>query len=71
MARSLKLAVTQERPLRRSGARSASVRVEQTRTVAARIDEVALAATIRSLGWRVYATNQPATLLSLEQTVPA
>lgn len=40
-------------------------------TVVARRNETAVQKTIRSLGWRVYATNQPAEHLSLEQAVLA
>ena len=62
---------TMERRVRRYGARPASVRVEQPLTVTARVDEAALATTLRSLGWRVYATNQPARQLSVTQAVLA
>lgn len=62
---------TTKRRLRRYGARPAGGRVEPTRTVTARVDEAALATTLRSLGWRVYATNQPARQLSLTQAVLA
>jgi transposase len=62
---------TTERPLRRYGARPAGLRVEPTLTISAQVDEAALATTLRSLGWRVYATNQPARQLSLTQAVLA
>jgi len=62
---------TTKRPLRRYGARPAGVQVEPTLTVIARVDDAALATTLRSLGWRVYATNQPARQLSLRQAVLA
>jgi len=62
---------TTERPLRGYGARPAGVRVEQRLTVTAQVDEAALATALRSLGWRVYATNQPARQLSLTQAVLA
>lgn len=35
------------------------------------VDEEALAAAVRRLGWRVYVTNQPATVLPLERAVLA
>jgi transposase len=60
-----------ERPLRCYGARPAGVRGESPRTVTARVNEAALATTLRSLGWRVYATNQSARQLSLTQAVLA
>ena len=40
-------------------------------TVEVRVDEAALAAAIRQLGWRVYGTNQSAQQRSLEQAVLA
>jgi transposase len=40
-------------------------------TVEVRVDEVALEAAVRRLGWRVYGTNQPGEQLSLEQAVLA
>jgi transposase len=39
--------------------------------VTAVVDEEALDAAVRRLGWRVYATNQPAASLSLPQAVLA
>jgi transposase len=64
---------TQERvrSLRRYGSRPAQVKVERTLQIVAHIDEDALAHHRRSLGWRVYATNQPAPHLSLAQAVLA
>lgn len=62
---------TAERPRRRYGARPAGVQLEQTLTLTPQVDEAALATTLRSLGWRVYATNQPARQLSLKQAVLA
>jgi transposase len=62
---------TTERPQRGYGARPAGVRVEQRFTVTTQVDEAALAIALRSLGWRVYATNQPARQLSLTQAVLA
>jgi len=40
-------------------------------TVEVRVDEVALEAAVRRLGWRIYSTNQPREQLSLEQAVLA
>ena len=40
-------------------------------TVEVRVDEVALEAAVRRVGWRVYGTNQPGEQLSLEQAVLA
>ena len=40
-------------------------------TVEVRVDEAALEAAVRRLGWRVYGTNQPRDQLSLEQAVLA
>jgi transposase len=53
--------------------RGQSVRVERDRqaTVEVRVDEDALEAAIRRLGWRVYGTNQPQEQLSLAQAVLA
>jgi transposase len=62
---------TTERPLRGYGTRPASVRGEPTLTVTTQVNDAALATTLRSLGWRVYATNQPARQLSLPQAVLA
>jgi len=59
------------KPLRRYRQRDASTKVESSVGVTARIDETALAERKRTLGWRVYATNQPAKELSLEQAVLA
>jgi transposase len=60
-----------QRPVRRYGERLATVRVEQEWQVTASVDEEAVGAAVRQLGWRVYATNQPADQLSLEQAVLA
>lgn len=53
--------------------RGQPARVEEDRqaTVEVRVDEVALEAAVRRLGWRVYGTNQPWEQLSLEQAVLA
>jgi transposase len=53
--------------------RGRPTRVEEDRqaTVEVRVDEVALEAAVRRLGWRVYSTNQPREQLSLAQAVLA
>src|SRR5438552_1820985 len=53
--------------------RGRPARIEEDRqaTVEVRVDEVALEAAVRRLGWRVYSTNQPRAQLSLEQAVLA
>jgi transposase len=63
--------VVTHKPLRRYGSRDASTKVERSVTVVAAPDAVALVEIKRTLGWRVYATNQPAKQLSLEQAVLA
>jgi transposase len=60
-----------ERPLRRYGTRPARVHVERTGKITAQVDEAAVARAQQRLGWRVYATNQAATALSLAQAVLA
>jgi len=60
-----------EKSLRRYGTRDAGTKVERSVTVIATRDETALAEVKRTLGWRVYATNQPAKQLTLEQAVLA
>jgi transposase len=60
-----------QRAVRRYGERPATVRVEQEWQVTASVDEEAVGAAVRQLGWRVYTTNQPADQLSLEQAVLA
>jgi transposase len=62
---------TRTRHVRAYGSRPASTRVEQHVTVVALRNEAAVQQTLRSLGWRVYATNQPAEDLSLEHAVLA
>jgi transposase len=60
-----------ERPVRRYGSRPATVRVEREAPVRACVAQEAVAAAVRRLGWRVYATTQPAAQLSLGQAVVA
>jgi transposase len=57
--------------LRRYGTRPARVPVERTVKRTAQGDEVAVARAQQRLGWRVYATHQPAAEVSLEQAVLA
>jgi transposase len=57
--------------VRAYGSRPARTRVEHQVTVTAVRNETAVQEATRSLGWRVYATNQPAEHLSLEQAVLA
>ena len=51
--------------------RPAQVREERHATVEVRMDEEALTAAVRRLGWRMYGTNQAAEQLSLAQAVLA
>lgn len=60
----------QERPLRRYRGRPAGQAVERALSVSVAIDEAAVAQAKRRLGWRVYATNAPATF-GLEQAILA
>jgi transposase len=60
-----------QRPVRRYGDRPATVRAEEDWHVTASIDGEAIGAAVHQLGWRVYATNQPADQCSLEQAMRA
>jgi transposase len=60
-----------ERPRRRYGGRDATVRLEWDGQVTVSLDEEAVAAAMRYLGWRVYVTTQPAAQLSLQEAVLA
>ena len=51
--------------------RLAQVTDDRHATVEVRVDEEALEATVRRLGWRMYGTNQPQEQLSLAQAVLA
>jgi len=62
---------TTTRPVRAYKDRPAYVKAEHQATVEVRVDEVALEAAVRRLGWRIYSTNQPVEQLSLEQAVLA
>jgi transposase len=60
-----------ERPVRRYGARPATVRVEREVRVTAEVDQDAVTAAVQRLGWRVYATNHHTAHLTLTQAVLA
>lgn len=60
-----------ERPVRAYGSRPAAVRVERTFHLHSEVDEAAVRAATRRLGWRVYVTNHPEQTLTLEQAVLA
>ncbi len=60
-----------ERTVRGYRDRPGRVIQECVAQVSAQVDEAALAQAIERLGWRVYASNQPAEQLSLEQAVLA
>jgi transposase len=60
-----------ERPLRRYGGRAPTVRLEWDGQVTVSLDQEAVAAAVRHLGWRVYVTTQPCEQLSLQQAVLA
>jgi transposase len=62
---------THERQVRRYRQRPAEVRVQRTLHLHVSRDEVAIQQALARLGWRVYATNQPADQLSLVQAVLA
>jgi transposase len=74
VAELLSVTVTEHLEQRRIRAyRDRAARVRETRqiTITHAVDTVALSAAIARLGWRVYATNQPATQLALAQVVLA
>jgi transposase len=60
-----------ERAVRAYGSHPAEVRVERTLHLHREVDEAAVSAATRRLGWRVYVTNHPQQTLSLEQAVLA
>ncbi len=59
------------RPVRASRGPPARVDHDHHATVEVWVDEAALEAAVRRLGWRVYGTNQPVESVSLEQAVLA
>jgi transposase len=60
-----------ERPRRRYGGRAATVQTEWAVQVTVSLNEEAIAAAVRQLGWRVYVTTQPPDQLSLQEAVLA
>ena len=63
--------IEHERPVRGYAGRPSTVRVEREVRVTVVIDEAAVEAAMRRLGWRVYATNQPEEQLTLAHAVLA
>ena len=59
------------RPLRRYGYRAATERLEWDAQVTVSVDQEAMAAAVRQLGWRIYVTTQPSEHLSLQAAVLA
>ena len=59
------------RPVRAYRGRPARIAEERHATVEVCVEEAALEAAVRRLGWRVYGTNQPVESLSLAQAVLA
>jgi transposase len=59
------------RPVRAYRGEPARVDHDRHATIEVCVDDAALEAAVRRLGWRVYGTNQPAESLSLEQAVLA
>jgi transposase len=57
------------RPVRAYRSRPARIAEERHATVEVCVDEVAVEAAVRRLGWRVYGTNHPVESLSLAQAV--
>jgi transposase len=60
-----------ERPRRRYGGRDVTMRLEWDGQVSVSLDQAAVAAAVRQLGWRVYVTTQPPDQLSLQEAVLA
>jgi transposase len=60
-----------ERPVRAYGTHPTTVRVERSFHLHSEVDQAAVSAATRRLGWRVYVTNHPEQTLSLEQAVLA
>ena len=60
-----------ERPVRAYGTHPAAVRVERTFHLHSELDQAAVSAATRRLGWRVYVSNHPEQTLTLEQAVLA
>jgi len=60
-----------ERPVRAYGSRPATLRIERTLGLHIEVDEAAVDAVKRRLGWRVYVTNHPQETLELSHAVLA
>ncbi len=60
-----------ERPVRAYGSRPATLRSDRTLRLHTEVDEAAVSAAERRLGWRVYATNHPQETLELVHAVLA
>jgi transposase len=60
-----------EQPVRAYRGRPATMRTSRQFTITSEVEPEALASAIELLGWRVYATNQTADVLSLAQAVEA
>ena len=60
-----------EREVRAYGSRPATLRIARTLSLQSEIDEAAVEAATRRLGWRVYVTNHPQETLSLAHAVLA
>jgi transposase len=60
-----------ERPRPRDGGRDITVRLEWEGHVTVSLDQEAVAAAVRQLGWRVYVTTQPPEQLPLQEAVLA
>src|SRR5712692_2088620 len=60
-----------ERRVRAYGTHPAAVRVERSFHLRSEVDQAAVSAATRRLGWRVYVTNHPEQTLTLEQAVLA
>lgn len=68
----LKLNITEqhtERHIRAYGSRPARIETQTIVTLQAEVDKQAVQDAVRWFGWRVYVTNQPAEMHSLEQAV--
>jgi transposase len=61
----------QEQHIRKYGDRPAETRLEHQLSLTVQRDEIAIQETVRRLGWRVYGTNRPKSVLSLQQAVLA
>ena len=60
-----------EGPRRRDGRRAATMRLAWDAQVTVHLDQEAVAAAVRQLGWRVSVTTQPPAQLSVQEAVLA